>query len=607
MRSIIILSLAACQLQAATVGPLDDHRMDWQHHAGSLNDGGLVPSTNGWTHYATVTLPGQGRADINTALANAPAFGIVRVAGSGYIDGNDGDVSIRFTRSNVRLIGQGAWLTQMVITNAGVQSVFGFNPSAWEVPPANQRNWTAGYAKGDTNITLSSVANLAVGKLLILTQTADGNDVQGIGDEGACDYCAGMLYTLPAQTNFVEQEQKIVQAINGSVVTVYPPLIATNWASVNNPQCHYFSAATLTNMWVEDVGFTNTTATVKYLFEAMNSVNYGIKKVWSKRGLLAHWKTLHTMSWTVESSLLEYTVANSTESYGIAPYNTSGGLVVDTGFNSVTGPWKGTSASGCVLAYSFNTNQIYANPSGSSSGTNWLVGSSSTHGPFCMYNLIEGCMLNEVYNDFIHGANGWNTTFRSRIWGWQFDRTVNTFAFVVERNNRYNQVFGNVLGLAGYHTSVEALYPAVVPSPDRSVYLAGYRDADHATSGGDAATVSTLSRSHNTDAVTSTNSGQVYGLGFGPADTLPASLLYTNGVLPRYMAGTLKSIGPDQLGRSVDYEDLQIPALLRWRDAKELGDMQVFFTDLPIPGVTVATNALKHGSAVRARAGSGGI
>lgn len=594
----LLLLLLASTLGAATVQPPADHRTDWSL-AGSLdgNSSGY-PGTNGWTTYTVLTWPTHNRNDINTALAAAPAKGIVRLKGTGWqIDGGD----IRFTRSSVQLVGEGAWLTRLSFTNSNGQAGISFNPNAWEAPPQFQRSWSSGYNKGDSNLTFSAVTSLSVGELLFLTQTSDGREVQGIGTEGACDYCAGFLYEDVNATNWTQQEQKLVTGISGNVVTVHPPLLATNWNVVKTPIALYFNAATLSNCWIADLAWTNTDSSLKYNVESMNMVNYGMYRCLSERGKLAHFKTLHTAFWSVQRCLFRHTVDYSTESYGIAPYNTSMGLVEDSGFVNVTGPWKGTSASGCVFAYNFNTNQIYANPSGSSTATNWLVGSYSTHGPFCHYNLCEGNMLNASYNDFIHGTSGWNTFLRNRIWGWQFDRTVNTFGFSVEARNLYYHLYGNVIGRDGFTVTPESYYNASVPSPDRSAILVGYRDTGHSTSTGDANTVSTFGRSHNLVVGVSTNNRIILGGTYVNADTVPDSLV-GKPTTPAYFTQLnfpFPPFGHDQQARSTNIVDFLLPSYYRHNLViANNGDVSFFFLDpdVAINGVVTRTGVGRSGS-----------
>src|SRR5206468_8192730 len=106
---------------------------------------------------------------------------------------------------------------------------------------------TGVYTKGATTITLGSIANLSVGKILILDQD---NDAQDTHEVFVCDNTVGdASHTLcssdptfgsPGRNiNGIDrnqQEYKVVTAIgSGNQVTISPPLYMPNWRTSQMP------------------------------------------------------------------------------------------------------------------------------------------------------------------------------------------------------------------------------------------------------------------------------------------------------------------------------------------------------------------------------------
>src|SRR5207245_10360329 len=91
-------------------------------------------------------------------------------------------------RSNVTLRGAGPDQTTVKFTGADPcgrlsANVCIFAPSnvyPGNIPSPNIRNWTAGYTKGTTQITLDSTADLVVGTVLVLDQLDDQIDTGGV-------------------------------------------------------------------------------------------------------------------------------------------------------------------------------------------------------------------------------------------------------------------------------------------------------------------------------------------------------------------------------------------------------------------------------------------
>jgi hypothetical protein len=173
-KAILVLAFIASPVCAQQwSGVLDPSRaIDWSH----VGVSGGIPNR---TTVCTALSAGSSAATINAAIQACPAGQVVFLnAGTYNISGIDfGD------KSNVVLRGAGANATFLVFSS-GV-SCHGFggdicmasgDPLNWVNGPNNLANWTAGYAKGTTNITLSVFTNLKVGSAIILDQDDDASD-----------------------------------------------------------------------------------------------------------------------------------------------------------------------------------------------------------------------------------------------------------------------------------------------------------------------------------------------------------------------------------------------------------------------------------------------
>src|SRR5213593_543785 len=152
--------------------------IDWSQ-AGVL--GGIPNRASGTC--ATLD-PSATAVDINNAIA-ACSDGVV------YLNAGTYDLSSGITfagRGNITLRGAGPDQTIVKFTGAdpcgGLSAnVCIFAPSnvyPGNIPSSNIRNWTAGYAKGTTQITLDSTAGLPVGTVLVLDQLDDLTDTGGV-------------------------------------------------------------------------------------------------------------------------------------------------------------------------------------------------------------------------------------------------------------------------------------------------------------------------------------------------------------------------------------------------------------------------------------------
>ena len=455
-----------------------DRRITWD--AGVA--GGIPNRTTIYTNLPTsVTV-----SDINNAISRCPSNQVVLLsAGSYTLSGQ-----LVMSRSHVTLRGAGPTKTTLRFTNTSPWGLVYFIGGGYQEPPPYIRDWTAGYAKGATTITLSSVASLAVGDLICLDQLSDYNLVNPYGNEGLCDYCAGSRLNGDRG-----QEQYVtVTGISGNNVSISKPLYLDNWSSSLNPQVFYYGNSVKFS-GIEDLKIDNSGASGDYNVNMYNAQNCWVKGIESAIARIAHIKTLHCARIEVRDSYLHETKNYASESYGIAAYNVSDLLAENNIMFTVTTPLQLTACSGSVFAYNYMTNLRY------DVSSSWLVGGIIGHGVHTYMNLIEGNVTPSIYFDFIHGSGSHNTIFRNRSAGWETNRTSNTFPIALEATNRYFNIVGNVLGKAGYHNLFEAVNIDGYGG-DKAIYLLGYFDTSHSLTRYDLAVSTTILRHGNYDYVT---------------------------------------------------------------------------------------------------------
>ena len=245
--------------------------------------------------------PYDGPADaINTAIANCPSGQVVYL-NAGIFNLSTGIVM----QANVTLRGAGADQTFLVFTDKVNCSIsagyvcFQNNPQYYggvAVQPggSNSATWTAGYAKGTTQITLSNIGSsgLSVGQYIFLDQA---NDISDNGSLIICDTTSPFACSAqggsPGRTvDGVDRNQiQIVQitactpsCTSGSTFTITPGLYAGNWSAAKTPGAWWMSpiqSAGLENLSMDfsDTGVPSGVAVM--LAGAMNCWIKGVSSI----------------------------------------------------------------------------------------------------------------------------------------------------------------------------------------------------------------------------------------------------------------------------------------------------------------------------------------
>ena len=384
--------------------------------------------------------------------------------------------------NNVTLRGAGADQTLIVVTGGagvglcGTVSVcMSTTDNNAKGSPANLANWTAGYTKGTTTITLSSVPNLKVGSLVILDQL---NSTQDDGSILVTDSTTQFPFTAPgiagpysfqgnsggAQRTGRQQQQFVtVTAISGNQVTISPGLYMPNWSAASTPQAWWPTNPALgqglENLTVDSTG--NSQAVGIQIRDCLNCYVKGVRGIDSARSQVQVYNSAHS---TVRDSYFFLTQNQATASYGWECYSASDNLAENNIFQAVVSPEMFNSAcSGSVVGYNFSINNYYP----ASPGYNANAHGDHTSG--VDDDLYEGNVGNIVNADVVHGTHNLMTYYRNRLSGQQpggcyasgssYATAVyapcsnNVEPIALQSFSRFYNVIGNVLGTSGTNTT----------------------------------------------------------------------------------------------------------------------------------------------------------
>ncbi len=427
--------------------------------------------------------PGVTAAQISAAIAGCDAHHAVILEAGTY----NLTAGIVFEKSNVTLRGAGPNATFLKFTGycnqTGQAGGICINPAFGIVNyngnPMNICDWTAGYSRGTTVITiddtdctgsLADPNNLIVDRLVMLDQEDDNPLVPNDGwwiSGGSQDGSGGPWGGVVCQTSGCGSGQtrtgrpqiyytKVVSVVdNGSTrsITLADPLVHTNWDSAHNPQIWFQGYVDQMIGWgIEDISLD---------FSRIGPVTGGIYPVSTYGGwitntrILTHAGGLQTniAIWnnarlTIRGNYL-YGKSGSTGNYGIAPFGASN-LLVENNIGQCNETTITDNTVSSVFSYNFFINQCYVNG-------NWQQPGHSFHSVANAYILMEGNDSIMFEADQIHGPAYFLTGYRNYWRGWENGKhTFLINPFLNMAWSRYMNVVGNVLGTDGVQVRYES-------------------------------------------------------------------------------------------------------------------------------------------------------
>jgi hypothetical protein len=385
-------------------------------------------------------------------------------------------------KSNIALRGSGADQTLLVFSGSSSAQFCGEGANIGLVssdctyagsPPANIYNWTAGYAQGTTQITLSSVANIVPNQtLLMLDQCNDG--YTGAPCAGSaidthqlfvCDeaYTGSTGCGSSDPTNAYRQHRSqihmaVATAVSGNTVTIWPPLHMPNWRAGQSPQVWLLQPMVQSGVENLSVNSQDTGSTSFLIYNCYECWVSGTRSINPDK---SHVEVINGMRSVIKDNYF-YQASNS-DPYGIFMFSEGSSLVQNNIVQQVrsaivvNGP-----SSGSVYAYNFTIDD--------DQGGSFMWFSHWNHSAGIGMTLSEGNIGNGYANDDIHGSHHFITRFRNYYNGWESGASSQTNAMFEAAYNRYSNVIGNVLGRSGYHTQ----YQDTSSNSSLAVYILGY-------------------------------------------------------------------------------------------------------------------------------------
>jgi hypothetical protein len=391
---ILILSAISLHSQEQLWAPLlsPGRAIDW-----SKAGVGEIPART--TLCASLT-PSATLAEINAALAACPAGQTVSLAAGTYAI--PGTIVVP---SNVTLRGAGADRTILNATGRVQGNVVSLGFGSVPFRPVNI---TSGAVAGSTSIGVGGAAAIHLGMYLVITEINDPAYVSSAGSEGLCKWCDGGWTTLGglARGQIVE-----VTGVNGTSISISPGLYS---AYTHTPLAIPFRMTT-DHAGVEDLQvYANNTGYVASF--GMSECAYcWLKGVESNYADGDH----VVMNWGFHDEVRDSYFSNA---FRHVPGQFCSGIlvalktsasriennIVERGHDSIMVHWG---AAGNVIAYNYTLGEF------DSGSPNVVLGGIDFHGTHPQYNLLEGNVFPEIFEDSIWGSSSHTTTFRNWVIG----------------------------------------------------------------------------------------------------------------------------------------------------------------------------------------------
>jgi hypothetical protein len=444
---------------------------------------GGIPSAT-WTQCGSTVPAGASTPTIQAAINACGTNQFVLLAPGTY----SLTAGIRM-KANMVLRGSGANSTFLVATadaydacSGGYHTAICFiGPAAgyWVTDPAV--NWTAGFAQGSTQITLSSTTGITPNSTVIgLDQCADGysgSPCSGTEIDNLQFFDCNQAYSTSGPSgcavngpdggnqrlNRPQNELFQVSAVNSAtgVVSLKGSLRNPNWNIARTPQA--FIIQPIQNAGVENLS-VDTSASSVSSGATRGIVSYYAANIWVKgvRIVRPNYSGIQFIATTHATAEQNYIYETNHQGSGADIFGMNSTASSDLLYqnNIVQGEQVCMGVEGAdtgsVYGYNLCIND-FNNNDGIYPATFPHAGDH--------YQLYEGNVQNSYFGENFHGPKLMNTNFRNFITGWESCANGNcgsfsakdsaTTAYRTVAYSRYHNAVGNVFGTPGYHTSYQ--------------------------------------------------------------------------------------------------------------------------------------------------------
>lgn len=430
-----------------------DRVINWNGQVGVT--GGIPDRTLVRNCVTSDQVPVDGKTDsaaaIRRCLINTPANGVALLPRGMFIVKSTIDIPAQKT-----LKGEGRELT-LLSAEAPLEKIVSIGKGTSTNPLLELQG---GYSRGSTSLTLANATTISTGSYILVNELNDSripvSPESNAPGEGTCSWCDQF-----GATRLRAQVVKVVGK-SGNVLSISPPFFF-DFSAANLPR------VMLLDQMAENSGLESLTvrngpgATSGWRVNVMiaGAANSWVRDVrvdtCGKRCI-----DLRTYFFRIEvrDSYITQCLdrANSDTCYGTEVAEGSSSLIENNiYYETANGPLLMWGASGNVVGYNYIHN-VYRTQQRDS----WFWPTSWTHGAHPSYNLWEGNDFAALNWDGYWGSASHNTAFRNRIWGSSPQQGlqpghVEVAAVLIEKNNHYMSVVGNVLGTEGWSDTYQLL------------------------------------------------------------------------------------------------------------------------------------------------------
>lgn len=388
-------------------------------------------------------------ASINAAISSAPAQTVVRIPAGTF------SLSSCISSSKSNFILRGAGPKSTTLTETGGNLMFGGSSGCGlgGQPGLSATNWTGGFTRGSTVITVASTSGLSAGMQVGLDQLNDTSIVFTAGAEGTLPGVNRNGLSWGGSVARAQHQTSDIKAVctgnnipagfgcTGSNQLAIDPPVQWTAQSGLSPQVYWWSPASSQWVGIENLKINCNQNDFCITFQ-WASYNW-VKNVEIDNGLHSEIRCAFCFrSEFRDNYLSENAGGGGPTQYGIEIADSSFVKVENNILFNITSAILPDTSVGIVLGYNYAQNIIADNQ----------FADFEAHAVHNFLHLWEGNVVNGLAVDNVWGSHSQTTMFRNRSSGKAPNKTNFRIGLSLPAHQRYMNLVGNVMGTSGYHT-----------------------------------------------------------------------------------------------------------------------------------------------------------